>query len=335
MYQNDRVIERCCSLSENIDNFFSEERYLAEVNQIEEVTPEFLRNIAITQLLGELEVLGIITNQDAGEVLTDSVALETAFYLRAKFDSYSYYKALTALPEEVYATYMGIVENIEFEEDILIELGNFFNNVFPTDVGWDYISRANTQWTSTLRLSEHITAIQIKVDTKHDNNTTPITEDNFENIKLFLQHTCDREKQIRIYVDKVASRFKVDIPALYDLVSKYDHEKLQPDLLEQFAWYYVNESKTEPPSHVLHHLTVNHHHEYWEYRHNTAVHNNTTSDEQLNETTAVMVVGSMVLDGMTQDKMRADIDKYFKPLTTVVTPMVLAFMYELTTIAIT
>lgn len=329
MEYTDPIIEKCRFLSEHINAYFDEKRYIAIVDQIEQVTPQFLRDLAIELLLDELSILGIISNFTPPDLITSAIDLETAFYLRSKFDGTNFYKTLKQLDEATYSDFCGIHENIGLAEDMLREFAEYFSNKFPLDIGWQYIVRSMDHWVSTEAFVAHIDAICNKLDQNTDNNKTHITDSNINEIANFLNHMVEREKEITLYLydlikrDSINSIYKLDFSNIKLMIKKYDHEKLHPDIVESFANYEKHHPEEEPDYVRYHHLTVNHHYEYWKLRNINSANTETMSLE-----VAVMYLYSLILDRLPISKIKEEITKLSK-LTHVVSPNVISFLNEL------
>lgn len=325
----DPVIEKCRYLSENINAYFDEKRYIAEVEQIEQVTPQFLRDLAISLLLDELSVIGIESSFVPSDLITSAIDMETAFYLRSKFDGTNFYKTLKALDEASYSEFSGINENITLAEDMLREFAEYFSEKFPLDVGWQYIARSMDHWTSTEAFVKHINAICIKLEHNTDPNKTSITESNLDEVSAFLNHMQAQAEELKTYFyyfvkNYSTSQYPIDFAKLRTLIKKYDHDKLHPDILPFFASYHKEQPEEEPSYVKHHHLTVNHHYEYWKLRNDREDNHEIMEWEE-----AIMYILALVLDRLTEDEITKEINTKLKALTNVVDEKVIYFLHEL------
>lgn len=322
----ERLISRCRAVSPGINDYFEEQRYIAEVENIEEITPQYLLNTAISLVLDLLEEIGIDSNFSVEELLDSSVDLETMFYLAHKFDSDNYYRVLKSFDEHQLAEYNAMIENINLPEDYLFEIAAYFNELFPTDIGWEYINRGTEYWFSTDRLVGHLVGIQSKLEVNQDPNPIPIQEEDLPMVQEFLRVMMEREEKVTAYASYICEKFSgmVDRSKLNGMIRRYDKEKLHPDTILLFAkWNALpkeeKEKIGEPEFLKNHHLHDDHHIEHWEQlqKEHRLV--------PMSHETAVMVVISLILDDLPDPKMRQELERY----KTIADEVTYQFMWDL------
>ena len=304
-----QLIARCRALSPGIDEYFAEERYRSELDPEDEVTPQYLLDAAISLVMDRLRDMGIESNLSVGELLDSSYDLETMFYLASKFDADNYMRVLKCFDEQQMFEYSSMLENIDLAEDYLYDISDFFNQLMPTDVGWEYISRSTDRWCSTDEFVTHIAQIQMKVEVNKDPIKITIEDDQLEIVKRFLEVMSERDQKVRAYVAYIFDRFRgmLNREKLMRMVKKYDKEKLHPDKIILFAkWNAMTKEQKDslgaiPQFLDEHHHHDNHHIEYWE------------ADKGKHEITAeiaVMIVISLILDNLPASKLFKELSRY-------------------------
>lgn len=310
-YSN-QLIARCRALSPGIDAYFSEERYREELDPEDEITPQYLVDAAISLVMDKLRDIGIISNFSVGEILDNAFDMEVMFYLASKFDANNYYNLLSCFDDKEMSEYTAMLENISYPEDYLFDLSDYFNQLFPLDVGWEYISRSTDRWGSTMDFVTHIANIQLKIEVNRDSVKAPVGDTDVAIVKRFIEVMDERDKKVKIYVDYLLEKYGKYLNAdkLRNMVRKYDREKLESDKILLFAkWNALPEEEKlrigTPTFLNNHHLHTNHHIEYWE----------THKGIDLTPEIAVMIVISLVLDNLPASKMNEELRRY-QPIAT-------------------
>lgn len=305
------IVKRCCIASDNIRDYFLDERYLIDMDQNDMVTPQMLSVTAVDLLLDELSEIGIESNFRAEELLLSPMDLDTLFTLRSKFDKDKFYQFLKTLKPEVYSEFCGTVENVHIPEDLLIEISDFMTAVLPHDSSWEIINRSVEYWYSTPSFGRHVSAIQSKVDIHSDPNTTPIDDDNVVEIANFLNHMKERDAQVKVLANYITSHaFGLDAIKLGNMIKDYDRDKLNPDVIAKFAHYDATHPEEEPDFLVHHHKTVYHHLEYWEVMDEEYEKLECKGPFGPNKEQIVMIVISLVLDGLYGDELKKELLKF-------------------------
>ena len=305
------IVKRCCTASDNIRDYFLDERYLIDIDQNDMVTPQMLSVTAVDLLLDELSEIGIDSNFRAEELLLSPIDLDTLFELRSKFDKDNFYRFLKSLKPEVYSEFCGTVENVHIPEDLLIEISDFMTAILPHDSSWEIINRSLEYWFSTGNFGKHISAIQSKVDIHSDPNTTSITDDNIEEVMSFLETMKERDAKVKVIVNYITSHvFGLDATKLNDFVKDYDRDKLNPDVLSKFAHYNVTHPEEEPDFLVHHHETVYHHLEYWKKMDETYEELECKGPYGPNKEQIIMIVVSLILDGFFKETLMRELTKF-------------------------
>lgn len=293
------VVAKCCDISQDIRDYFLEERYLGEVDQYEALTPELVSVIAVNLLLDELAAIGLETNFTAEELLQSTMDRDIMFYLRQKFDKTNYYSFLRSLSEKEYSDFCGILEGCSVSQDLLIELTDFATAICPSDTAWEAINTAMDHWCSTREFGRHIAALQYRMDIHTDPNKTTITDNNIQEVCQFLQKMKQNDEQLAILSRFVAKMNggRVNMIILNDLIKHYDRDKLNPDVLPLIAHYSANPTG-EPPTVLKNHWkTTPHHVEYWKDKFERV--NNTSRMTYIEPTSEewMMFIFSAIIDG--------------------------------------
>lgn len=304
------IVKRCCDASSAINDYFLEERYLLEVDQIDSVTPDFLSILALNLLLDEVSDIGVETDAVAEDLMVSPFDIDVLFYFREKLDKDNLYLFLKSLPDHKYSEFCGIVENCTTAEDLLIEITDFANNTVATDIGWEYISKALDSWCSTERFANHINAILAKIDLHSDKNKTYITDDNVMQVSNFLKKMKQRAEKIKRVISYISARVDVDDVKLASLVNTYDKDKLHPELLPLFAEYDATHPAEEPEFVKNHHLTVYHHFEYWDWRYENR--NKVGGFIPPTKEEYCMIFGSLILDDLRGDELKKHVAMFKK-----------------------
>lgn len=305
------IVRRCAYASDNIRDYFLDERYLVDIDQNDMVTPQMLTVTAIELMLDELAEIGIESKFRAEELLLSPMDLDTLFDLRSKFDKDNFYKFLKLLKPEVYSEFCGVIENVNLPEDLLIEISDFMTAILPFDTSWEIIQRSIEYWYSTSNFSKHITAIISKVDIHSDPNTTPITNDNITEISQFLEIMKERDNKVKILVDYITKHvFGLDGQKLSDYVVNYDRDKLRSDDIVSFAHYELTKPSEEPVCVQQHHENVYHHLEYWKKMHETYEQLECKGSYGPNKEQIIMIVVSLVLDGFFKEDLLKELMKF-------------------------
>ena len=305
------LVKRCCIASDNIRDYFLDERYLIDMDQNDMVTPQMLSVTAVDLMLDELSEIGIESNFRAEELLLSPMDLDTLFTLRSKFDKDNFYKFLKNLKPEVYSEFCGVIENVNLPEDLLIEIADFMTAIFPFDTSWEIIQRSLEYWYSTGNLGKHVSALQAKVDVHSDPNTTPITDDNITEISHFLEHMKERDASVSVIVQYITNHvFGLDGVKLDELVKNYDRDKLNPDVLAKFAHYDATHPEEEPDFLVHHHETVYHHLEYWKKMDEAYDQLECKGPYGPDKEQIIMIIVSLILDGFFREELMKELTKF-------------------------
>ncbi len=321
------IIEKAKALSPAISDYFEEEQYKRFTDEVqqEEVTDRYLLGVAIELLIGELKDIGIESDYTADDIIEDPLQLQTLFALRAKFDQASLYETLSHLSEKTLSDFRNAYESVELAEDLLLELGPWFSETFPSDEQWLAVKSSIETWYSTPPFATHLSGILAML---RDADLTPVqvTDDNVAVVSRFLEKMRIRQEKLLDLVLRLSKLFpEISLDILRHKISTYDHQKLDGDNLALFADY--SDHPTEPPPDyvVRHHHTVDHHVEYWLDRAKSTAPN---TDLGYTKEAAVLVVLSMVLDGDSPSVMRTHV----APLKSILDPALYSFTEALTTI---
>lgn len=295
-FSSSQIVRSCMNVSPNIKDYFDEERYLAEMDQPELLTPHLIEIMAVNLLLDELAVIGLETNQTAEEVVEYPTELNTIFDMRTAFDAEQLYSLLKAMPEKQFSEFTAIIEECQNSGDLLFDITDYFHIHFSTDERWENIrASAEHWWWSTDNFAKHINALVEKVERGSDPNKAVVDDKNIEDVAAFLLNFQQRLSQVKSFTDYIINshEWPVDVNRLEKMVKDYDREKLDPSKLPVFAEYteHPDRYKEEPQLVKEHHLHTNHHLEYWQHAGASSI-----TREDL-----VMIVVSLFLDGLSRE----------------------------------
>ena len=244
------IIDRCRQASENINNYFSEQRYMTDVEDDEVLTESMLANLAVDRLMDELGVLGLTTSQTNDDLFLSRQSLACVWYLRDFFDKDKLFEYLTNLDDTEYASWLAMFENIPCAEDLLLEISDYMVKAHPTDKRWAVISSECDQWATTVELNNHIQAVIKRVtestqrDSVHD-----IQDSDISKVKTLIDLVARQRKEMLLYANKFAElplSEPVDFERLKMLNSKNNGEMMNEDMISLFANELTNPSEKQP-----------------------------------------------------------------------------------------
>ncbi len=298
------LLTRCKRLSPIITEYFDGMRYLGDLDDAEQATPAYLTQLGVAMIMDEVAEIGIVSTFEVEDFITDCANFEAMFAIRERFDGERLYDYLKSMTQEQVSIVRDIVEGTHQDGDILLEVINYFCSISPLDMKLAQILQCSNHWTSVNKFRKHLEAIFRKLDNT-DLVKPTVTDDNVDAISKFLQKILRNERKLNRCLDILTVGLKeLNEDVLRDAVRNYDHEKLDPDLLPLFAT--APEDGPEPPFVTKHHITVNHHIEYWEYKkkHNLAF--------VFTKENVVMILLALLLDGLSDDKIVVEFKRLYK-----------------------
>ncbi len=310
-FSSSQIVQSCMDVSQNIKDYFDEERYLAEVDQPESLTPHLVEIMAVNLLLDELAQIGLETNQTAEEVVEYPTELNTVLDMRTAFDAEKFYQLLRSMSEEQFSEFKAVVEECSNPGDFLYEITDYCLAHFPIDERWENIhASAEHWWWSTDNFAKHINALIEKVERNSDPNKAVVDDSNISDVADFLLKFQQRKDQVKHFADYIINQheWNLNVPYLLKMVDDYDKEKLDPKKLPLFANYakHKGDYETEPEFMKQHHAHTNHHLEYWEQDRDGL-----PTNEDL-----VMIIVSLFLDNLSKEdiikKMSYIVNRYLK-----------------------
>ncbi len=321
------VIAKIRYLSPDINDFFDNQKYKDLTNecQAEEITDRYLLNLAIEMLFTEVKDFGIDADYNVDDFIENAPELSTLFAIREKFDEDNFYQTLKNLSTESFAEFKNVYESIALAEDLFLDLAPWLADLFPNDQQWSLIGRAPAHWYSTQDFATHISRVMYRLLEKTDMNKAVVNDTNIDSVTKFLNVMKQRNETITIYIRalcKIYPDLNKDLLAKY--IKNYDIQKLNNDQLPLFAAYNDIKPKEEPVFLKNHHLTVNHHIEYW-VDHLEKYKKYQAPMPVYTKEIAVMLVVSLVLDKLSSRQMLNKI----KPLNDIVAKDLYIFTQEL------
>lgn len=227
---NEDMVRRCREISGYIDEYFSTSMYLAEIDTPEAVTPLFLRNIAISKVIAELEALGLITVHDFDEVAGDNYRAKFLINLRETFDAVRCRSWLSKLTPELRSELETIVLE-DTSDDIFADVVEHMTYNFPTDELWSMLYAHHDLITSNGMFKAHFNAVLQLVD---QNAVTPtITEHNLNEHQSKLEAFQLRYDKLKLAIDKLTmADHSLNRVALYNYLRGYKLEYLDRPMLD-------------------------------------------------------------------------------------------------------
>lgn len=316
------ILTRCKRLSPNITEYFDGMRYLGNLDDADQATPAYLTQLAVSMVLLELSEIGIVSNFEVEDFITDTPNFEAMFAMREKFDRENLYDYFKNMTNEQYSILCDILDNTRQDEDILIELAHYCCDVSPVDLKFGQILNCTNHWVSTDRFRKHLDALRRKMDNT-DQTKVFVSDDNVEAIGIFLKKMTRRELAVLKCAEYLLSIYKdLNEDALRFAINNYDHEKLDPETLPLFALRGMDpdaDKKEEPSFLKHHHLTVSHHIEYWENRSKLG------KVIQFTKEHGIMILLSLILDKISKD----DVKTEFKRLEKIIPTNMLKYLNEM------
>lgn len=324
------TIERARMLSPSIDDYFTEQKYkmfTGDECQAEEITDRYLLHVALELLFQEVKEMGIEADLNVDDFIDEPAELSTLFALRSKFDSTKFYELLKSLSNQSLTDFLSVYESISLPEDLLLELGPWFAQLYPSDEQWQLIGMSVSRWYSTEDFGTHLSEVVFKILNKTDLNKAVVNDANIDSVSRFLNLMKIRRETITVYIRELCKKYpeQLNRELLDKYIRNYDIQKLNNDQLPLFAAYNDLKPKEEPEFLKQHHLEVNHHIEYWEHKYKLHKEYGTPMPVYTKEI-AVMLVVSLVLDHLTERQMRSHI----APLKDIVPAEEYEFTVELT-----
>ena len=218
------IIERAKILSPDINEYFEEEKYkqFTDEYQKEEITDRYLLNVAIELLISELKDIGIESDQTVDDILEDPSQLETLFALRTKFDKENFYQTLKNLSLDTLSEFLGVYENVELPEDLLLELGPWLSGKFPSDSMWVLIGYAINVWYSTNYFGDYLNEIRSMLLDRTDTNKAIVTDANISSITKYLAQLDQLRSRLTAFVNAYAEKLKLNKDKLLKYVNNFD-----------------------------------------------------------------------------------------------------------------
>ena len=310
------IVRECISVSDNIKDYFEEERYLAEVDQPEELTPSFVAMLAADLLLTELSEMGLQTSQTIEEIIEYPTEFNVVLDMRKVFDSTEFYNFIRRMPESKFTELEAVVEQCVNSSDLLFDIAEYCTTAFPNDERWINIhSSSEHWWWSDDNFGKHIKTLLDRAVLNSDPNKAVVDDHNITYISAFLTKFAERKKKATRFINYIIdnSGYTLNGPLLLQNVETYDKEKLRPSNIQMFANYAANpgeykkseDDNSEPDFVNKHHLTNKHHLEYWLSRPPKGV-------NRLQKEDLVMMTLTLALDEKTKDEMIHDFDGIVK-----------------------
>ena len=234
-FSENSIVQSCIKVSPNIKEYFEEEKYLAEVEQPELLTPSFVSIMTVNLLLDELAEIGLETNQTAEEIIEYPTEFNTVLSMREVFDSESFYIFLKSMTDTQFSDFRGIIEECNHPNDFLFEITEYCAAHFTIDERWQNIfASAQHWWWSTDKFANHITTIINNVLNNSDPNKSYIDDSNINEVGAFLQNFEKRKVKIMNFASFLFHDDKFKFDHRYD-----DFEVLENKANEELTYHIV------------------------------------------------------------------------------------------------
>lgn len=268
------IIDRCAYTSVDIKNFFDDELYLGLVDTVDEISSEWLRDLAVNLLLGELTNIGIFINKSITDIVNSEELVTLCCYLRSKFDKEYLVNLCLTLNINDISVISDIATNTDSNSEIIISIVDCIHNLKPLDEGWEFINTRNDIIYSDLTLAKHILSI---CDTAYKDQHDPIIvePEDCNLISKYLnylhEHIFNYKSVVEnfITIDKSNPEYglNLDDEILRASIKKHDIDLTFADSIMPMAVYYnsiiSNSPITMPKVRFLHLRTTRHHFEYY------------------------------------------------------------------------
>jgi hypothetical protein len=306
MEVEESLIVRCKKLSPAANEYMENMMYLGDVEDSAEVTQAFLTQKAVSIIMAEVADIGIVSEFDIEDFVTDTANFEAMFAMRERLNNETLYEYFKSMTMEQWTVCCNILDDTQRDDDLLLNLIHYMAEISPLDLKIGQILQCSNHWVSNFRFRQHLDALRRKMDNT-DMNKTNVNDDNILEITEFLKLIQSRTEAVVKAVQYLLGIY-TDLNEEYMLqqAMKYDHDKLDPDKVHIFAKY--NRSKEsfdgEPQCVSDHHRNVDHHIQYWM--------NRKKKDQVISATRehCVFIMLSIRLDDLDISQAKAEIDKY-------------------------
>lgn len=253
---NVELVRLCRATSPAIDEYFDNSMYLAEVQTVDEVTPLFLRNIAISKMIAELEEMGIIFHDDFDEIAGDNYRAKIIVTLRQVFDAQKCRAFIVKLSDDIQSGIQTLLEE-SVVEDIVSEFIELIYYNLPTDELWQFLDTHKDLFGSNAAFQGHLKAIMNIIIKQQENNRPDINDLNIDETSVRLQKWQTHVDGINNSLQVLAAKdLTLNRLLLIERMHNHDVSKLQ-----------VLDYDTNPEAQALHHKTNDHHFEYFTHWH--------------------------------------------------------------------
>lgn len=292
-----QTIEKCRSLSPNIEVYFAEEQFLGDVATVDLINPTFLKNRALNMLLNELDQLGVLFDIDTDQLVSIQEYLLLLYALRDKLDKDNLISLLKSGPEELVGDLDGLVQDIQDSSDFLADLSGFFNSRFPTDENWEYIFNRRTIVYSDDRLVAHIRAIIRVASSPLFRNDMVVPEGSLMTTHSWLKYLDEHIQLIQKATEQILFSDDTLIKEkIYAELENHDADLTRQGVLETMSDYYYRLGRKQPTDtpqvRIRHKRNSRHHFEYYRQR------NIAPTKEEL-----VLLVTNLMVPGVTKEKL--------------------------------
>ena len=238
---SDNFIHRCVELSENVDNYISNDLFLADVEDPSLVTPLFLKTQCLDIILEELRDRGIIFPNNATEFQELLYDREIPLQLYKRFTEEYIFKLVKEMPDE---SRQQLMEEFEYEDEQLCSrLCNVMSSLIPMDAAWEYIASHEYMFFSNETFRDKFQAV-IEKALYAPPAPVPVETD-LDRVAKWLAGEKKHQDELKELLMHVAERFYLDAgdnesatPLKMELLKKmdrYDWDHRQPQFITKLT----------------------------------------------------------------------------------------------------
>lgn len=230
----DEMIQRCCRDSERIRTYLDNETYLTEVGTSELITAGYLKRLILYKFVGELQEIGINTNQEVEDVLLLPQDLEIVFLLHEQLTGEHWLAVLQRLSEEQQGQLRQLLENTR-DEELLTELILFLVRELPLSTVWQQLQYALDYWYSDELFAKHL---QASLDALRPPAEPELTAEELQAYRRLVQYLVQCRQQLSRMVREAAVTLgTVDTERALRLVQDYGKLATQQPWLDRWLHY--------------------------------------------------------------------------------------------------
>ena len=264
----DNFIHRCVELSENVDNYISNDLFLADVEDPALVNPQFLKTQCLDIILEELRDRGIIFPNNAAEFQELLYDREIPLQLYQRFTEEYMFKLVKDLQDE---SRQRLMDEFDYDDDQLgARLCNVMSSILPMDAAWEYIASHEFMFFTNKVFRDKFQAVIEKA--LYEPPAAVPFESDLDRVAKWLSGEKKHQDELKALLMRVAERVYLNagdngssIPLKNELLKKmerYDWDHRQPQFITKLTLNPNAEAEDE-----LNHQQKNDHHVQYYLQH--------------------------------------------------------------------